>query len=421
MKKIRIMSMIIFVLSPLFSLWGGEIDILLDKLVDKNVLSGSEAQEIRYETQEEVKKEISLGTHRTLPLWLQNITLGGDIRVRYQKDDNKNLTYKRERFRERIRLYLNSKVNDNLFVYSGIATGENTDPRSTNQTFSENFAKRNIYLDYGYLEYFLLPTLSFSAGRIKQAIQYSNDMLWDGDINQEGFLLKIENPININLSNNIDAGVFVLKENKDKKDLYLNYISDTFNWKSDDNLKKIKFTSSYYDFVNIKGENTFSNRPSTTTHQAVNSTSGGKYIYNYRPLVVDIEISKNIEDPLTLYTLSINNLSVFSSYLINTAISGDKENKGWIFGLKLGQEKVSGPGDFQFIYSRRWLEKDSWLDTYPDSDFYGGATDVKGDRFTLSYGLARDFSIVTNYFNSKPIKNNKKEEKIIQIDIIAKF
>jgi len=417
-KKIRLITITIFSLS---TLWGGEIDILLDKLVDKNVLTGSEAQEIRYETQEEVKKEISLGTHKTLPLWLQNITIGGDIRIRYQKDDNKNLTYKRERFRERVRLYLNSKVNENFFVYTAIATGENTDPRSTNQTFSENFAKRNIYLDYGYLEYFLHPNISFNAGRIKQAILYSNDMLWDGDINQEGFLLKTEIPININFSNNFDAGVFVLKENKDKKDVYLNYISDTFNWKSDDNLKKIKITSSYYDFINIKGENTFSYRPSTTTHQAENSTLGGKYIYNYRPFVVDVEISKTIEDPLTLYILSINNLSVFSSYVINTAISGDKENKGWIFGLRFGQEKVNGPGDFQFVYSRRWLEKDSWLDTHPDSDFYGGATDVKGDRFTLSYGLGRDFSIVANYFNSKPIKNNKKEEKILQVDIIAKF
>jgi len=169
-KKIRLITIIIFSLS---TLWGGEIDILLDKLVDENILTGSEAQEIRYETQEKVKKEISLGTHKTLPLWLHNITLGGDIRIRYQKDDNKNITYKQ--------------------------------------------------------------------------------------------------------------------------------------------------------------------------------------------------------------------------------------------------------GDFQFVYSRRWLEKDSWLDAYPDSDFYSGATDVKGDRYTLSYGIARDFAISANYFNSKPIKNNKKEEKIIQIDIITKF
>ena len=415
MRKIKKVILVTITIFSLSTLWGGEIDILLDKLVDKNILTGSEAQEIKYETQEEVKKEISLGTHKTLPLWLQNITLGGDIRIRYQKDDNKNLTYKRERFRERVRLYINSKVNENLSVYTGIATSENTDPRSTNQTFNENFAKRNIYLDYGYLEYFLHPNISFNAGRIKQAILYSNDMLWDGDINQEGFLLKTEIPININFSNNLDAGVFVLKENKDKKDVYLNYISNTFNWKSDDNLKKIKITSSYYDFSNIKGENTFSYRPSTTTHQAENSTLGGKYIYNYRPFVLDFEISKNIEEPLTLYTLSINNLSVFSSYVINTAISGDKENKGWILGLRFGQEKVNGPVDFQFVYSRRWIEKDSWLDTYPDNDFYGGATNVKGNRFTLSYGLGRDFLVIANYFNSKPIKNNKKEKKYFRL------
>jgi hypothetical protein len=106
------------------SLKAGEIDILLDRLVEKNVLSGAEAQEIRYETEEEVKKEISRSQHRTLPIWLQNITFGGDLRLRYQNENNFNLSYNRQRFRLRTRLYINAKVNENLFAYTQIATGE---------------------------------------------------------------------------------------------------------------------------------------------------------------------------------------------------------------------------------------------------------------------------------------------------------
>jgi len=393
------------------NIWSGDIDILLDKLVEKNIISGLEAHEIRYETQEEVKKEISLGINKTLPFWLQNITIGWDIRMRYQKDENKNYDYKRERFRYRIRWFINSKVGDNLFIYSGFATGENDDSRSTNQTLTGNFSKKNIYLDYGYMEYYITPSISINIGRIKQAICYTNDMLWDGDINQEGGLLKIEKSFNINYSNSISIGRFVIKENKDKKDLYLNYITNTLSWKSDDNFKKMNITSSYYNFENLKGNTTF--------YQTINSISNGKYIYHYKPFVIDVNISKNIEEPLNLYKLNINYLSIFSSYVINTAISKDK--KGWIVGFRIGQEKVSGSGDFQIVYSRRWIERDSWIDAYPDSDFYGGTTDVKGDRYTLSYGISRDLILSLNYFDSKPIKRNKKPENIIQIDLVAKF
>ncbi len=49
---------------------AGELDILLDRLVDKSVLEPGEAQEIRIGTQEELKKEISQQRNATLPMWV---------------------------------------------------------------------------------------------------------------------------------------------------------------------------------------------------------------------------------------------------------------------------------------------------------------------------------------------------------------
>ncbi|MDD5771452.1 MAG: putative porin, partial [Candidatus Omnitrophica bacterium] len=70
--------------------YAGEIDLLLQKLVDKGVLTGAEAQQVKYETQEQVKKEIATAKSSSLPEWLQKIKLKGDLRLRYQYKHTKN-------------------------------------------------------------------------------------------------------------------------------------------------------------------------------------------------------------------------------------------------------------------------------------------------------------------------------------------
>ncbi len=399
---------------------AGEIDILLDRLVEKGILSGTEAHQIRYETEEEVKKEISLQTHRTLPYWLQSITIGGDIRIRYQRENNNNLTFTRSRMRERLRLYLTSKINENVFAYTAIATGENGDSRSTNQTFTDNFSKKSVWLDYAYIEYYPYYWLSFTAGKVKQAFWSSNDMLWDSDINQEGGFLRTESVFGSNFRNYVYAGFFIIKENQTLKEQYFNYFSNLIALRSEDGFSTLNLSVSYYDFRNIKGNNELSNRPGSNYIKA-NSTLLGKYLYDYRNIVIDAEFSRSIEKSLSFFMFNVNNMTLFSTIVKNTAISSKKNNNGWILGFRIGQEKVSGPWDFSLSYSRRWLEADAWLDTYPDSDFYGGSTDVKGDEVIFTVGLGRDYTLTLDYYNSKTIESNKKGEEVLQLDLNVKF
>ena len=69
---------------------AGEIDLLLQKLVEKGVLTGAEAQQVKTETQEQVKKEIAQGKFSSLPAWVMNTKLKGDVRLRYQNHHEKN-------------------------------------------------------------------------------------------------------------------------------------------------------------------------------------------------------------------------------------------------------------------------------------------------------------------------------------------
>ena len=107
MKKnvlmIAICSML-FIFPGSGNLWAGEIDILINKLVEKRILTHTEATRLMEEMQtemsrqkEEIKqvakeavKEESKGGGIKLPSWVENTKFKGDFRLRYQNDDTEN-------------------------------------------------------------------------------------------------------------------------------------------------------------------------------------------------------------------------------------------------------------------------------------------------------------------------------------------
>ena len=126
---------------------AGEIDVLLYKLVEKNVLTPAEAQIIADETKLQVSKDLAQGKSLSVPEWTQRIKWGGDVRYRTQGDWGKGNspqnaatapTIKEQRLRNRIRgrFYMEGKVND--FTYAGTrVAGGQADPRSTNDTIGD--------------------------------------------------------------------------------------------------------------------------------------------------------------------------------------------------------------------------------------------------------------------------------------------
>lgn len=202
--------------------FASEVDILLQKLVDKGVLSAGEAREVSVETKEQIKKDISSGKADTIPQWVQNIKLKGDFRARYQYDHAKRLapstvTNDTHRARIRVRLGLDAKVNDKITVGVGLATGTtdvtNKDAaRSPNQTLTDGFAKKPIALDYAFVQYAATPWATITAGRMKNPLWEPGDLIWDTDTNPEGGVVKLSKKICASNEMFATAGVFVLDE-----------------------------------------------------------------------------------------------------------------------------------------------------------------------------------------------------------------
>ena len=122
---------------------------------------------------------------------------------------------------------------------------------------------------------------------------------------------------------------------------------------------------------------------------------------------------------LGYFGYNISYAGLFGNYL--RAFDRGRDNIGWIAGFKLGQRKVEDAWQWQLRYSLRRLEKDAWLDNYPDSDFYGGSVNVKGHEVLLTLGLLRDFAVDLDYYDAKPVSGALKRERVFQTDINLKF
>jgi len=115
----------------------------------------------------------------------------------------------------------------------------------------------------------------------------------------------------------------------------------------------------------------------------------------------------------------VETLSLFGQYVNSGA---DSNNKGVLYGFSFGDKSVKEAKDWQVKVNYRKLEKDAWADFMPDSDFYNGATDVKGMEYELTIGLAKNITLGLDYYNAKPILSNpNRKENLLQADVVVKF
>ncbi|HDN97659.1 MAG TPA: hypothetical protein ENG68_00665 [bacterium] len=388
--------------------YSGEIDILVEKLAEKGILSHGEARAILIETKEEVRKESIKRRHETLPRWIQNTKIKGDLRLRYQWEDQHNAP-DRHRGRYRFRLGLETKINKTIKVSAGLATG-GSDARSTNQTMCDGFSTPDIRLDYAYAEWTPTTWLTFKAGKIKsikKLIFRPSDLLWDSDINPEGISFSLSKKMD-NCDLFMNAGFWILDEEKGSADPYMWVVQPGVKYEFGKNAH-LKLALAGYIFDNVKGA-TLTNGKDTSGKY--NTLEGGVLKYNYNSIAPSIEIG--FKKP---FGNLIPYLAIFGDYVHNPDPS--ENNNGYLFGIKFGAEKVK-KGTWQAKYMYRYLEKDAWIDIFPDSDAYSGHTDVKGHEFAFSYGIGRNVTFGIDYYYMERIKDTGRKN-LLQVDLKIKF
>ncbi len=379
---------------------------LLDKLVQKNVLTSEEA------------RQLEAGEGRgTEPLsWLARLKFHGDLRLRSEGVDNSAQAARQYRGRIRARAGAEAAVTEGWTVGLGLASGSSADSRSTNQTLTSNFSKKSLWLDYAYAER-EAGGFAFYGGRMHNPLWASSDMLWDGDINPEGAAFRLASLAKTGFRPFAAAAWFQLDESTASvRDPSLAAAQAGLAWSGAGGLDfKAAFT--YYSFGGLKGRGELANRPSTACgYIKANTLTGQVYRYSYDPVTFDLELNK---DFAPLPVLKADYLGFFGGAVKATDHSAG--STGWIAGLKFGRREVEEAGQWQLRLSQRRLEADAWLDTYPDSDFYGGSTGVEGSEALLTLGVAHGMDVEADYYAARRISDVSKKERLLQLDLNLKF
>lgn len=424
---------------------AGEIDILVNKLVEKGVLSQGEAQQVVTETKEEVRKQNAKGTNESLPKWIQNTKFAGDLRVRYQGEDHStdqtSVKHHRDRGRMRLRFGFESKPNDLMHVGFRLASGENKsatvgpEQTSTNQSFTNSYNNKFIWIDQAYVDYtplgntglFLLKDTKLVGGKFPNPF-YTTDLVWDGDTNPEGGYVTIT-PVVGSFNPWLTFGFLPFGESStDSNDPsiwagQIGVASTVLN-------RPYKVGLAYYDYENIKGGVPGTNGAGGLysgqyTPTITNELDGTSLKYGFQVLQLAGEFSP-IDLDLLGKTLPFTILGDYANN-ISDGINGGgiPHHTAWLLGAKLGKAKEKGT--FELFYNYREIGQNSVYSWLNDSDFHLGGTASKGHKFGLTYAIMPNSTVSGAYYITEPYKPastpalDARRINIIQVDWVTKF
>ena len=402
---------------------AGDVDVLINRLVEKGVLTRADAEAILKETKEEkkaVKPEEAqvekTGASETLPAWIRKMDIGGDLRLRYEyRDLNEGKgagTYNLARFR--YRLHVADRLMDNLKVVFGLASSSG-DPRSQNVTFGTgrgshggSFAGEPIAIDLAYVQYAPLKTLTLLGGKFSNPIWTPSQLIWDTDIKTEGVGANLNISAAPGLKFFVNTDFFTLETHANKTP-FLFAFQPGVNWEIAPGAH-VKLAGTYYNFSDLKGS-TPGYSPKTNTYE-----SGGGLKYDYNLLALGAEAGlDNLADILPY-------AGVYGEYVHNPDPSTG--NNGYLVGIKFGDKGIKKAGQWKVSYDYRREGRDAVPDILPESDFFNGYTDVYGHKLTLTYGLAKNIYTALGWFNGRSadtgVTSNKKWD-VVQVDLGMSF
>ncbi len=183
------------------SVHGQSADALVNKLVEKGVLTQAEAEQLKAEAAQTNAVQASKWK---LSNAIKEIGLFGDVRFRYEYRGTDNFpgtgasghTYYRERFRYALRAGIKGDLFDNF--YYGVRLETSTNPRSPWVTFADDSSptpsdKHSDGINVGQVYLGWRPTdwYEMTVGKMPMPL-YVTPMIWDSDINPEGAVEKLK-------------------------------------------------------------------------------------------------------------------------------------------------------------------------------------------------------------------------------------
>lgn len=336
---------------------------------------------------------------------INKVKLEGDFRYRldYEHTNPKNSSISgvhapfgkpetpNDRFRHRLRLRLGGEfeVNDTWTFGARLATSVGGDPIRYNQTLSEGFSKKDIWLDLAYFDFHPpdLPGFKLQGGKIRNPFYTpgATQLIWDTDLTPEGLAVTYQKTGLGSWTLTGTAGYFQVQERSVDRDSQLLGLQATAKY---DILEKgranVLLGLSYYDYINTKGypplyttSDNFGNSLSLAIVDGLSNNAFYADDYNL------IEAFSEVTFPVWDIPASVFGDFVYNTTANDTLFDTDEGAFGWSAGLQLG--KCAAPDSWALRYEYRDLGRNAVLGVYTDSEFGGGGTNTSGHIVSAEY------------------------------------
>jgi hypothetical protein len=371
-----------------------------------------------------------------LPKWLEKITLFGDVRIRHEgfyhrpdKDGGDSL-HDRNRERFRARVGLKYTYSDELSATIRLATGNPDDPISTNETFTGDFSRKNINLDWAFMT--LSPGKTFglrpgminvTAGKFPNPMFRVGELVFDDDLSVEGagetfnVLAKPVGPLD---QVRLHVQEWTFSEIANQQDGWM--IGGQINPVMHAGPFELEGGIGQYWWLNAdliaQALNTNSVLVNTNIIETVPDGDDTKVVgYASAFNQTNLTIAATLPDAVMGMPLRL-----FTDYVYNWEAATDNR-QGVMAGVKLGQTKVRGDWAITGLYE--FLGQEAAISAFVWSDFGNGGTNQQGPVFSLDYQLLDPLTLtartyLTNYID-RPADTHNPTQLRLQLDAQVRF
>jgi len=471
---------------------------------------------VRDQIRDQVKAEVmatakqeNWAAPNTFPDWASRISFDGDIRLRdesrYYSGNNSNeivdfaklnnngpydvnpnsstslpplLNTREDRenlFRLRARLGMKAVISEEWTAGIRIGTGSDNNPVSTTQNLGGGFAKKDIWLDQGYLTWKPMDELTLTGGRFVNPFM-STDMLYSNDLNFDGVAAIFDHKLNrdwgvfgtvgafpVDYTNDTSSSNGFDKEESDNKWLYGAQLGA--KWAINSN-NRLKGALAYYRFDDIQGQRSSPCEPwagapgcdSDGTRAAFMQKGNSVFLLRDitpnplnpsatpQPQFVGLASEFNLLDLNVVWDADlpqdfklrsqgnyIHNLSYdegdmrkrSAGQIVNNLDSNGEIESGanaWMVQFTLGNAlDLKRKGDWNLFAGYKYIQPDALPDGFNDSSFHLGGTNAKGYFMGGNYGLAKNVSATGRWMSTEAVYGAPFDIDVLQLEINTRF
>ncbi len=385
------------------------------------------------------------------------------------REDRENL------FRLRARLGMKAVLAPDWSAGIRIGTGSDNNPVSTTQTLGGGFAKKDIWLDQGYLTWKAADRLTLTGGRIANPFM-STDLLYSNDLNFDGVAALFNQKVGRDWGVFGTVGAFPVeytrdsetsngfdKQESDNKWLYGAQVGA--NWQINAG-NHVKGALAYYRFDDIegkrstpcapwqgdpgcdsdgsrasfmqKGNSVFLLRNITTDPANPTTTAQSQYVglaseFN----LIDLNLVWDAELPSDFKLRSqanyVHNLGYdegemskrAEGQIVNNLDSNGNVESGanaMMVQFTLGNSlDLRKQGEWNVFAGYKYIQPDALPDGFNDSSFHLGGTNAKGYFLGANYGLAKNVVASGRWLNSEAVYGAPFDIDVMQLEINTRF